>query len=262
MRPSIEKRKAFVNIFQDSLGEMGFFVKNNVFYKCSKANRYAIGIEVAITGSGVLNDISLFFGSNYSPLRYEYSHLFFGGTLSSWLYLRRENNKLWEESERYSRGNDTKIFSDYLMFVLPHFVHHFGPLLEDIPSLQKYLEVEEALTEKVWNRPWLTKKAADVRTIFGYLSLGDFENALRVAREVIEYHSDSIRDVHETSRYEPRIAEPFIESETKIIQYVAALATRIDSGDVDGLMEEVATRDAQSIEVCTRFFGERRYSGS
>jgi len=30
-KSSIEKKKAFVNVFHGSLEEMGFFVKNNVF---------------------------------------------------------------------------------------------------------------------------------------------------------------------------------------------------------------------------------------
>lgn len=305
MKGSIEKKKAFVKTFQDPLSELGFFVKNHIFYKCSKANRYMLFVEMELMGAGTLNRIDIGFGSNYAPIKLGRKTIYGTGRLDVLRYLERSNATIREESGQFAGRNDVIGFINHVEYIMPHVMDFIAPLISRVTSFTDYLAVEEALKEKEYEDFKMVAGGATETTLLGYLSLGDIENVRRIADKLITFHKNRIARYAWQAENDPlyvrtneRIEEELkfvaqhmgfksiaaveeyrnmilsslasrqqslienTQRATKDMEHAIALRERIDNGSVDDLMEVIAIRDAQSIETCTRFFGERRYSAS
>lgn len=208
MKSSIEKQKAFVNTFQGPLSGMGFFVKNHVFYKCSKANRYMLSVAMELSSAGTLLRINIGFGSNYAPIMPGYKSVYGTGNVDAVSYLECSKAHIWDESGRFVIRNDmdvirqeSGVFSirndvqglvDHVEYILPRFMDTFGPILSSVNLLSSYLVAEEALVEKVFEKHERVRGGAMQATILGYLSLGDFENAKRIADKLAEFNRNRL----------------------------------------------------------------------
>jgi len=106
MKSSTEKRKAFVDAFQESLGEMGFFVKNSVFYKYSKANKYLLYVNVEIAGAGTLLRINIGWGSNFAPIKCQRKMIYGAYELDVLRYLERNDAKVRGDIGQFVLKND------------------------------------------------------------------------------------------------------------------------------------------------------------
>jgi hypothetical protein len=270
MKSSTEKRKAFVDAFQESLGEMGFFVKNSVFYKYSKANKYLLYVNVEIAGAGTLLRINIGWGSNFAPIKCQRKMIYGAYELDVLRYLERNDAKVRGDIGQFVLKNDLPTFRDCAEYLVSPTIEYFGPLLSDITSLSDYLKTEEVLSDRFFLHYEGVKGGIQETTLLGYLALDDLENASRIADKLVEFQQNRIKifrlPAEEDSFYGNRKKyvsfEESIQYATKKLEEANQLKKKIEAGVMDDLMAEIVLRDARSIETCTQYFGERKYSRS
>ena len=283
MTNDFEKKKVFADIFHNAMVKMGFFRKENAFYRCSKANRYVIEVMTEYWPDGSLYDVGIGFGSNYAPIKCYSTGLSLGNYIRATEYLALSDDRIRRERQRVEDEVNIGPFSKYLETVLPAFVCTYTPLLTGIASLHDYLKVEEALSEKAGLEWAGIESGAKEVTVLGYLAVGDRESALRVCRKIpvycrnyIQYvipvlygadEEDRIRASGTESIEEELLRlregeEGDIEFYNKKIDSAMALENKILSGSVEEFLALAAERDPQSIDACARFFGESLYLNS
>lgn len=270
MKSSDEKRKAFVNVFQAPLSKMGFFVKNNVFYKCSKVNRYMFSVEAEIARAGTLCRINIGFGSNFAPIKRDRMMIYGSLSIDALKHLESNDTRIKEDSGRFAIRNDVQGFSNHAEYLLPPFMDYFSPLLNTVTSLSDYLKTEEYLTGLFYKDFEGIEGGIEETTALGYLALGDVENAIRIAKKLVAFHQNRIAIYRLPAENDPFYGaakqfnsfEENIQRATRDLASAISLAEKIETGATGALLTEIALRDAQSIEACTQFLGERRYSGS
>lgn len=255
MRSDINRQKAFVTVFHDAMTEIGFFCEDNVFYRCSKSSHYVIEVYAEFFPDGSLYDISIGYGSNYRPIEYRKIGLYLNGYLGVTQHTAILDKKMRRERKKMEGRTELPIISEYLKkTVLPMFVRTYAPMLNGITSLHEYLKVEEILFERDCELGFNITGGALEETVFGWLALGDSENALRVCQKIPGYYAKYIQKVY----YD----EELIAYANRMIDSAIAMGNQIASGSFEELLAQAKARDVQSIEACIRFFGERLYLNS
>lgn len=263
MRSDIERQKAFADVFHDAMTEIGFFCKENTFYRCSKANQYVLEVYAEYFRDGRLYDISIGFGSNYEPIECSRKELSLNSYLGLTEYAAIFDDKIRRERQRMEDRAELPTISEYLKkTVLPAFLKTYAPMLRGINSLHDYLKAEEEFIERDCVLGYNIKGGACEQTALGYLALGDVESALRVCRKIPVYYRKYIQPVYEENGSNASGRVELIPYANRMIDSAIAMENQIASGSIEELLAQATERDAQSIEACTKFFGESLYLNS
>lgn len=248
-----EKKRYVSDQLLSLLAKYGFFSKYGALWKYSEQGKYIVCISWELSRYGLLNELSIEFGSFYSPIDYA---TYSGKRLSLdcldlAFYVRNVS------SERPLLDIHLS-FEKQVESIMQYFVNIILPLLPEHNDLNEFLQKAERLRQMITiahNNIPLGLNQDEIA--YAYLSLGKTDEALsaleQYARQCKE-SADYVASNPDVFRYNNAdLVSVWIKHQTNA-QYLLSL---IQSGQSCWLKEEMERREAQSLDICKKFFHVR-----
>lgn len=248
---STEKRKYMSSIIMNMLSDHGFFVKNGSVWKLNRENEYVFNIQFFLGRSGDLNDIAVYFGSFFSPIKESSNRslgLFLGNGIELNYYLR--NSGIKKGLLQYGVPFESQVNE-----IMPYFNEIILPLIVSNNSLDEYLE-------KAWELSRMQIKSCTgipsgvnvYEFISAYLAINMPQKSVAIAEEYAsccKYAAEHIRTNRDIYYYnnEMQVTE-WMNSYYATIEIIK----NIQNGNVKAILEDAKSKEHQSIETCKKYF--------
>lgn len=247
-----QKQKYVSTLILESLAPYGFFSYKGAVWRYSPKGQFVFCVSCDLGRSGDLNEVTISFGSFYTPIRQSSSNpnkLFLGDFLDIAYHVRNTGS---ERPLLYTHLQCT--FEEQVLSFLPYFTP-FIPFLtvEDDPNT--YLKSEEKLVDlRLLSYQGIPLPVSEEKMVYAYLSLYQMDDALRMANKLHKQY------VYAANNIETR-SEAFLDNDGSRARFWYEKANKtldminsIQTGDLEDDFLRLKEMRSSSVELCKKFF--------